>query len=56
MSLTMSSREKGAFGFDYCLHTTLFQVKANSASRERLVDDVPKCFGDLDCIEKRSNG
>ena len=56
MSLTMSSREKGVFELDYCLHTTLFQVKVNSARGERLVDDVPKCFGDLDCIEKRSNG
>ena len=46
----MSSKEERAFGLDYCLHTSLFQVEANCTGGERLVDDVPKCFGDLDCI------
>ena len=46
----MSSRDRGVFGLDYCLHTTVFQVKANSGRGEWLVDDVSKCFGDLDCI------
>ncbi|KIM56451.1 hypothetical protein SCLCIDRAFT_132575, partial [Scleroderma citrinum Foug A] len=49
-SLAMSSRENRAFGLDYSLHTRFLQVKTNSIGRERLVNDIFKGFGDLNCI------
>ena len=46
----MSGRKKRAFGLDYSLHTSFFEVKSNCAGGEGLVGDVSKSFGDLDCI------
>jgi hypothetical protein len=44
------------FGLDYRLHTRFFQVMMNSVSSERLVDDVSKGFGDLNCIFSLARG
>jgi len=42
--------EKRPLPLHHSLHPSLTQVTMNSLSRERLVDNVTNCFGDLDSI------
>ena len=44
----MFGSKKRAFGLDHSLHTSFFQVLADSIGRERLVDDIGEGFGHLD--------
>ena len=46
----MSGREKKVFGLDHSLHTSIFQVKSNSMSREGLVNDGSECSCHLNTI------
>ena len=48
MSIEMFGSENRAFGLDQHLHTSFFQVLADSIGRERLVDDIGKGSGHLD--------
>ena len=52
----MSGREKGVFGLDHSLHTSLFKVKVNSIGREGLVSDGSECSGHLNSIVSFSRG
>jgi hypothetical protein len=46
----MFSRRKRAFGLDYSLHTSFFEVKTDCAGGEGLINDIGEGFGDLDSI------
>jgi hypothetical protein len=46
----MLGRKERAFGLDYCLHPSFFEMKVNCAGREGLVDNIAESIGDLDSI------
>ena len=50
MGLAMFGRKKRAFGLDYSLYASFFQMKADCTGGERFIDDVGKSFGYLDHI------
>ena len=48
--LEMLSREQRAFLLDHSLYSSLFEMEANCAWGEGLVDDISEGLGHLDCF------
>ena len=46
----MLGREQRVFLLDHSLHSSLFEMEANFAWGEGLVDDISEYLGHLDCI------
>jgi hypothetical protein len=46
----MLGRKERAFGLDYSLHPSIFEVTADCGGGKRLVDNIGKCFGHLNSI------
>ena len=48
--LVMLGKEKRVFDFNYSLYFSFFEIEANCAWEEGLVDDIFEGLGHLDCI------